>query len=215
MNAPHGIALHRDNIYVTDCGSDRVFHFKMEQQIRLVATFGSGRGSSDEQLYTPRGLTVSTDGDVFVADCDNNRIKILDESLRFKRHVTHQSMKQPQDVKLSRDEMFVLCESSPCILVFSHAGEMTRSLVTRGYGMQVSYAEFFCLDAQQNLIISDFGADNVKIFSKDGILLHTIGQEGQRRGLIYHPTGIALTKSLNLVIVSSNDNFGLQIFSCK
>ena len=215
MRCPWGIALHRDNIYVTDPLSYSVFHFKMEQQIRHVATFGSGRGSSDEQLNYPRGLTVSTDGDVFVVDCDNDRIKFLDRSLRFKRHVTHQSMKYPLDVKLTRDEMYVLCDSSPCVLVLSHAGEMTRSLVTRGDGMQVSDAHFFCLDAEQNLLISDYGAHDVKIFSKDGTYLHTVGQEGHERGMIYHPKGIALTKELNLVIVSNNNNFGLQIFSCK
>ena len=187
----------------------------MEQQIRHVATFGSGKGSSDEQLDKPLGLTVSTDGDVFVADRNNDRIKILDQSLRFKRHVTHQSMKNPRDVKLTRDEMYVLCDSSPCILVLSHAGEMTRSLVTRGDGMQVYNAEFFCLDAEQNVLISDYSAHDVKIFSKDGTYLHTVGQEGHERGMLYHPMGIALTKDMNLVIVSDNYNFGLQIFSCK
>ena len=215
MIFPRGIALHRDNIYVTSLTSDSVFHFKMEQQIRHVATFGSGEGSSDEQLNYPRGLTVSTDGDVFVADHNNHRIKILDQSLRFKRHVTHQSMKNPRDVKLTRDEIYVLCDSSPCMLVLSHAGEMTRSLVTRGDGMQVSDADFFCLDAEQNVLISDFEAHDVKIFSKDGTYLHAVGQEGRERGMLYHPKGIALTKDLNLVIVSDNNNFGLQIFSCK
>ena len=215
MSNPWGIALHRDNIYVTDLMSSAVFHFKMEQQICHVAPFGSGKGSSDEQLNYPRGLTVSTDGDVFVADCDNDRIKILNQSLRFKRHVTHQSMKNPRDVKLTRDEMYVLCGSSPCVLVLSHAGEMTRSLITRSDGMQVYNPLFFCLDAEQNLLISDCGAHDVKIFSKGGTYLHTVGQEGQERGMLYHPKGIALTRDLNLVIVSGNRNFGLQIFSFK
>ena len=217
MNDLCGIALHRDNIYVTDLKSDSVFRFKREQQIRHVAMFGSGKGSSGEQLNNPLGLTVSTDGDVFVADCNNHRIKILDQSLRFKRHVTHQLMKKPLNVKLTRDEMYVLCDSSPCVLVLSHAGEMTRSLVTRGNGMQVSNADagFFCLDAEQNVLISDNGAHDVKIFSKDGTYLHTVGQEGHERGMLYHPRGIALTKDLNLVIVSNSNNFVLQIFSCK
>ena len=215
MFIPHGIALHRDNIYVTNIWTNAVFHFKMEQQIRHVATFGRGRGSSDKQLNNPFGLTVSTDGDVFVTDYNNHRIKILDPSLRFKRHVTHQSMKNPQDVKLTRDEMYVLCDDSPCVRVFSHSGEMTRSLVTRGDGMQVSDAWFFCLDAQQNLLISDEGTHNVKIFSKDGTCLHTVGQEGQGRGTLSYSKGVALTKDLNLVIVSNNKNFCLQIFSCK
>ena len=211
-----GIALHGDNIYMTDKNRNTVLHFKMEQQIRHVVTFGSGRGSSDEQLDFPRGLTVSTDGDVFVADTDNHRIKILDESLRFKRHVTHQSMKEPQDVKLSRDEMFVLCDSSPCVLVFSHAGEMTRSLVTCGDGTHVSKnALYFCLDAEQNLLISDWGDDSVKIFSKEGIYLHTVGQSGKESGMLNHPMGIALTKDLNLVTVCQNNIFRLQVFSSK
>ena len=214
MRCPWGIALHRDNIYVTDRMSDSVFQFKMEQQIRYVATFGSGKGFSDEQLTCPRGLTVSTDGDVFVADCNNHRIKILDESLRFKRHVTHQSMKNPLDVKLTRDEMYVLCKSSPCVLVLSHAGEMTRSLVTRGNGMQVYNPLYFCLDAEQNVLISDYRAHDVKIFSKDGTYLHTVGQEGHERGMLYCPMGISLTKNMKLVIVSVSNNFGLQIFSC-
>ena len=215
MHSPCGIALHRDNIYVTNTFSHVVFHFKMEQQIRHVATFGSGKGSSDEQLDFPSGLTVSTDGDVFVVDFFNHRIKILDQSLRFKRHVTHQSMKYPQDVKLTRDEMYVLCDSSPCVLVLSHAGEMTRSLVTRGDGMQVDHAFFFCLDAEQNLLISDNRAHDVKIFSKDGTHLHTVGQEGHERGMLYDPMGIALTKDMSLVIVSDSKNCHLQIFSCK
>ena len=45
MTSPWGIALHRDNIYVTGKMSHTMFHFKMEQQIRHVATFGSGEGS--------------------------------------------------------------------------------------------------------------------------------------------------------------------------
>ena len=215
MNSPCGIDIHKDNIYVTGDMSDTVCHFKMEQQIRHVATFGSGKGSSDEQFDHLRGLAVSIDGDVFVADLGNNRIKILDQSLRFKRHVTHQSLKKPRDIKLTRNEMYVLCGDSPCVHVLSHAGEMTRSLVTSGDGMQVSKgAYFFCFDAKQNLLISDWGASKVKIFSKDGTYLHTVGQQDQETGKL-RPRGIALTKNLNLVIVSHINNFRLQIFSYK
>ena len=60
--------------------------------------------------------------------------------------------------------------------------------------MQVTNAMFICLDAEQNTLISNYGAHNVKIFSKDGILLHTVGQ-GHGRGMLLQPRGIALTKS--------------------
>ena len=55
MTYPWGIAIHGDNIYVTDTMSHAVFHFKIEQQIRHIATFGS-KGSYDVQLNDPHGL---------------------------------------------------------------------------------------------------------------------------------------------------------------
>ena len=214
MRVPHGIAIHRDNLYVTDRGAHAVFRFKIEADMRLVAKLGSW-GSGVGQFDCPYGLSVSPNGDVFVADSDNHRIQILDDSLHFQRSITHQTMEHPRDIKLTPDEVFVLCHVSPCILVFSHAGEEIRSLVTRGDGMQIGSAFFFCLDKKQNLLISDWKNDQVRIFSKEGTHLHTIGQRGQQAGMFYLPRGIVLTKKLKLVIVSWNGNCRLQIYSCQ
>ena len=122
MIAPWGIAIHRDNLYVTDRRAHAVFRFKIEADMRLVAKLGS-QGSGMGQLGCPLGLSVSPNGDVFLADIGNNRIQNLDDSLHFQRSITHQTMQYPRDIKLTPDEVFVLCAVSPCILVFSHAGE--------------------------------------------------------------------------------------------
>ena len=215
MIAPHGIAIHRDNLYVTDTATHAVFQFKIEADMRLVAKLGS-RGSGVGQFYCPRGLSVSPNGDVFIADSGNNRIQVLDDSLHFQRSITHQTMEHPYDVKLTPDEVFVLCAVSPCILVFSHAGEKLRSLVTRGgIGMQIGSADFFCLDKKQNLLICGWSNHQVRIFSKEGTHLHSIGQPGHQAETLYLPMGIVLTKNLKLVIVSSNNTCRLQIYSCQ
>ena len=219
MRKPHGIAIHRDNLYVTDTRVHAVFQFKIEVDIRLVAKLGS-EGPGIGQFNSPRGLTVSTNGDVFVTDSNNNRIQILDDSLHFQREITHQTMEQPHDVKLTPDEVYVLCRVSPCILVFSHAGEKIRQLITRGYrgigmGMQIELASFFCLDRKQNLLISDWRNHEVRIFSKEGTHLHTIGEHGDEVGKLFSPKGIVLTKNLKLIIVSKNNNYRLQIFCCQ
>ena len=207
MIAPHGIAIDRDNLYVTDTEAHVVFQFKIEGEMRLVAKLGS-QGSKRGQFDCPVGLTVSTNGNVFVADYDNNRIQILDDSLHFQKLITHQTMENPSDVKLTPDEVYVLCALSPCILVFSHAGEKIRSLVTRGLGMQIRSVSFFCLDRQQNLLISDYYNKQVRIFSKEGTHLHSI-----TLGMSAYPEGILITKDLKLIIVSKNDNCSLQVFS--
>ena len=213
MREPYGIAIHRDSLYVTDKGAHAVFHFKIETDMRLVAKIGS-EGSGVGQFNIPLGLTVSTNGDVFVADSNNHRIQILDDTLHFKSLITHQTMKCPRDIKLTPDEVFVLCCGSPCIRVFSHAGEEIRSLITQGIGMQVGLACFFCLDRKQNLLISDCLNHLIRIFSKEGTHLHSIGTTGHEVGMFKFPFGIVLTKNLKLVIVSHNDNCSLQIYSC-
>ena len=213
MRLPYGLAIHGDYMYVTDIKLHAIFQFKMEPQFSLVTKQGK-KGSQIGEVNSPLNLTVSTNGDVYVADCWNNRVQILNSSLQHLRTLTEQLTVSPRDIKLTADEVYVLCEDNPCVLVFSHAGERLRSLVSRGYQMQVTEPFYFCLDAAENIIISDFSADRIQIFSKEGNLINTIGERGQQPGMLYLPSGLALTKQLSLVVVFRNDNFTLQIFSC-
>ena len=206
MIEPWGIAIHRDNLYVTDTRVDAVFQFKIEIDMRLVAKLGS-KGSGIGQFNCPFGLTVSTNGDVFVADSNNNRIQILDDSLHFQREITHQTMKYPYDVKLTPDEVYVLCENS-YIYVLTYTGNMIRAFYTLpGYSFFIT--SFFCLDAEQNIIFGDRDNDNILILTKEGTLLHTIQQP---QDSIYL-TGIALTKNLKIVTVYTNAPNKLIIYS--
>ena len=99
--------------------------------------------------------------------------------------------------------------------MFSHAGDKLRSLLSSGYLMQVAHPDYFCLDAAENIIMSDYSAHRVQIFSKEGNLIKTMGEEGQHPGMFYHPAGLALTKELSLVVVSINKNFSFHIFSSQ
>ena len=208
MELPSGIAIHGDNVYVSDTAAHAVFQFKLGNAIQLVARIGT-RGSGIGQFNSPDSLSVSYNGDVYVADCNNHRIEILSSSLQHRRTLTQQPINQPTDVKLTADTVYVLCREYPCVRVFSHAGEMLRSVVTQGipaYGISR-----FCLDKSENIIISDRLANNIKVFSKEGTHIHTLGGQA---GEIIRPTGLAITNQLSLVVVSHNPNQGLKIYSC-
>ena len=213
MESLWGIAIYQGNLYVTDWKLHAVFHLKIEADLRLVARIGS-RGSGIGQFYHPRQLSISTNGDVYIADRNNDRIQILDSSLHPISEVTHKSMHRPYDVQLSIEEMYVITpEDSPCLHVFNHTGHKIRSLITCGGGMQVNRPLFFCLDIKKNLIISDWGSHQIKIFSNEGVLLHTIGRSGWHRARMFdHPQGLAPTSNLSLATVSFNTDYGLQIF---
>ena len=153
MKYPYSIAVHRDNMYVTDLQEHSIFHFKesrfrvvarveirgssisgvikdsifpfkTEAAIRLESIIGN-RGSGIGQFNWPVQLAVSLNGDVFVADFYNNRVQILDGNLHYQRHLSLDSSTLSRDIKLTQDEVYILCRrfqfipSSPCIKVFS------------------------------------------------------------------------------------------------
>ena len=80
MRLPWGLAIHGDYLYVTDMELHAIFQFKIEPQFSLVTKQGN-RGSPIGEFNFPANLTVSTNGDVYVADCGNNRVQILNSSL--------------------------------------------------------------------------------------------------------------------------------------
>ena len=167
MIEPYGIAIHGTNMYLTDSRADEIFQFKIETGFPFVTKQGTA-GMQIGDLYNSRNLTVSNDGDVYVADCMNMRVLILNSSLIHLRYFTEELIRYPLDIKLTADEVYVLCEDNPCIHVFSHAGEILRSLVSRGGLLQVTGPYFFCLDSAGNIIFSDNFAHDLKIFTKEG-----------------------------------------------
>ncbi|KAI6661282.1 Na-Ca exchanger/integrin-beta4 domain protein [Oopsacas minuta] len=216
MHHPYGIAIHVDNVYVTDTRVHAVFLFKIETSYPLIAELGT-RGSQIGQFNDPHNLAVSTNGDVYVTDYCNHRIQILNSSLQSIRNLTEQPIKYPRDIKLTADEVYVLCVDNPCILVLSHAGERLRSLVSMGRQRDVCDSHFFCIDSAKNIIISDYMFGKVKIFNKEGTLIHTIEIGRQDERLTYPlglGQGLVLTKDLNLVLVYLHSDYCLRIFSC-
>ena len=212
LKSPCGILIHLDNIYVTDTDQPAIFLFKLPD-LTMVKRVGK-RGSGKKEFNEPRQLAISPNQHLYVADTYNNRLQILSANLAFQGSLRHQTMTQPVDVKFSNNEIFVLgYRDNPCIHVFSLSGEKSRSLVTRGgIGMQVNRAYFFCLDGHNNIVISDWSAHNIKVFSPEGDLLHTIEQQGQQAGMFKYPEGIAINNK-KLICLSNNSNFCLQIYS--
>ena len=114
MKVPYGLAIHGDNLYVTDTELHVIFQFKTEHQFSLVTMQGN-RGSQTAEFNCPLNLTVSTNGDVYVADCNNCRVQILNSSLQHLRNLTEQLTEYPPYIKVTVDEVYVLCYDNPCV----------------------------------------------------------------------------------------------------
>ena len=210
---PYGIAISEDNnVFVSDHGSHCVYKFKLPK-FKLVTKVGK-EGTGLNQFWYPSHLTVTTDRSVLVPDRDNDRIVVMDTDLKHKRYIKHQTMTNPRDVKVNNNKVYILSnQDSPCLHVFSMTGEKIRSLITcDGKGnAQVRRCYSFCFDKKQNILMSDVRARNIKVFSQEGVLLHTLGDTPSEDKTI-RPQGITLTDTNKIICTSYNTNFGLNIF---
>ena len=215
VSSPTGIAISGEDVFVSDTGFHCVFKFKFKFPTFLSVNMVGKEGTGAGQFQSPRGLTVA-DWYVYVADHGNNRIAVMSTGLQHSNYITHQTMTSPYDVKVNNNnnQLYVLSDTdSPCLHVFSLTGEKIRSLITRDTNgnAQVRRCESFCLDKKLNILMADYGAGNIKVFSQEGALLHTLGdtQDGDKT---ITPIGIALTDNNKIICISVDTNCFLHIF---
>ena len=80
FNAPVGVAVIEDKIFVADTYNDRI---RVIQNGKVSTVAGSEQGFSDEtaiqaKFDTPANLAVWKDGKILVADAGNNRIRVIE-----------------------------------------------------------------------------------------------------------------------------------------
>ena len=140
-------------------------------------------------------------------------VSVFSNLLQYKQTIGQRSLRFPRDV-LTTDKVVVLDLSPNCIHFFSRSGDLLTSCVSRGedQGCLVWNPHFFCLDCEQNILVSDLEHHAIKILSNSGELLHTIGREGNGKGEFIEPYGIAISNSGILFVLSDNPNYCLQLF---
>ena len=74
LEAPHGIHLDHDYVYVTDWDRECVSVFTTSGT--FITTFGK-MDSGEGELNSPCGITTDEDGLVYVCDTVNSRVQVL------------------------------------------------------------------------------------------------------------------------------------------
>ena len=203
MKCPYGIAIHRDNIYLTDYKEHCVTHFrKKDEKINFIFKFGS-RGRNNDQFIYPGQLAVSPEGELYIPDLVNKRIQILGESLNYLRTLKHEYITSPRDIKIKSVELYILNSTPNCILVISKKGNFLRYLLFQDSIGELSSPHFFCLDSEGNFLVSDADTNLINVFLMDEERVQILGNVQNEYwkianlgGLIYY-NGKVLTMPSN------------------
>ena len=214
MKSPHGIAIHKTNLYLTDYKEHCVTHYTQEgDQINFAHKFGS-RGRNNDQFSYPGQLAVSPEGELYIPDRTNKRIQILDETLKYKRTIKHESITHPRDVKLKDFEIFVLNSTPHCILVFSQDGMLITSLLLEELSKTIHTPNFFCMNSQDLFLITDNESKLINVFLITAGLSKTIGGSINLPFEIDRINGIAWVNN-NAITIFSTENIKPQIITIE
>ena len=200
---PLSVVIYGDRILISQY-KHCILNYQLNgKSISKIGKYGNG----ELEFNCPTRLTIDESiGNIYVSDYSNNRIQILSQDFHFISQFGKDIIKYPRDVKLSKEYIFVFDESNPCLHLFNYNHILQRSVISRGKGMQVVNPFYFFIDQTNNILISDYGSDSIRIFNEEFQLIHEISVSP-------NPMGITVDKRGRVIVVCRTEKNCLQIFS--
>ena len=207
MYSPHSLAIYENRILISQGYSWNRTSCILNYQLdgKFISRIGR-HGTTDLEFCNTFGLTINqTNGDIYVCDRDNKRIQIISKDFKFISKFGEDSLSEPRDIKLSKDYIYVLDASNPCVYLFDYDHILQKKQITRGEGMLVSNPYLFFIDDSDNLLISDKGSNSILIFNPLFEFIHKISVSD-------YPMGIVIDKHRRIIVVSQSNNNCIQLF---
>ena len=125
FNRPSDIALDAaGDLYISDgYGNSRVHKFTSDG--KLLFSWGEPGKTGPGEFHVPHGVWVHTDGRVFVADRENNRIQIFDAEGKYLDEWG--GLARPCDIYIDEDEILYVPELDGFMSILSIEGDIIAS----------------------------------------------------------------------------------------
>ena len=212
LDKPFGIALDKkENLYIADRNNNRVRKVSPEGIITTVAGDGGFFFMGDNgpayraSVAAPTGVAVDKEGNLYIADRNNNRIRVVDRLGMIRTVAGTGQQDYNGDSEVARETNLYLpfgltVDSNNNILVIDRSHYRIRRIdpksgkveTVAGNGVKLfagdggpaagatlSFPHGMCVDEEDNLIFSDKGHYRIRKITADGVI-STIGGDGIR-----------------------------------
>ena len=215
---PKGVAITPDYfILVSD--NRRIQKISMDGD--HVASVYSEKGSGRQQFNIPDGIAISPiTGQVYIADCCNHRIQVLNPDLTFshsfgKKGSANGQFNEPRDIAIdSQGLVYVTDSGNHRIQKFTPNGKFVAQFGRKGSGLgQLSNPCGITIDTAGTGLVYVFEGDNdrVSVFTSDGVFVSSFGRYGSNIDQFNLPLGLRFDKK-GFLYVCDADNKRLVIY---
>ena len=203
LNEPFGICLSKNDIFVTD----QVTHLlKFNKSGKYLKQAGS-RGITPGCFTTIAGLCCE-EGLVYVCDFSMQQIQIFDLELNFMKTFAYGEIRLPVDISVHSNTLYILSKDQNSIYCYNKDLQLLNTVQLTGQKIPMTVALFFTIDSKGNFLISDLSNNEIRIFSPNGVLKHTLG-----RGHLQYLAGIALDNTGAIVCVITSKELAFRNIS--
>ncbi len=179
-------------------------------------------------LLNPRGVAVTANGEIYVADTDHNRIAVLDGNGDLLRTIGESAtgsgdaglLRQPWGVAVGPDgNIYVADTWNHRIQVFTPDGDLLRLWGHQGVMPDDASSDAFwgprdvTVGADGSVYVADTGNKRVRVYTAEGEFLRDIGSSGAELGQMDEPVGLALNPVDGALYVAEAWNQRIQVFA--
>jgi 4-amino-4-deoxy-L-arabinose transferase-like glycosyltransferase len=167
-------------------------------------------GDGPGEFLEPRGVAVSLQGVVYVADTGNHRLQVFDAAGEFLGEWGEGVLGEPFDLAVGQDgRVYVVDPELDSVLVFSSEGRLAERW---GEGWGLFDPRGVDLDLEGNVYVANTGANVIVKVSAGGQVLRSYGKTGTGPGALSQPTDVAVDDQGNLYIVDT-ENERIQVLN--
>ncbi|NIN67110.1 MAG: phospholipid carrier-dependent glycosyltransferase, partial [Anaerolineae bacterium] len=169
-------------------------------------------GDGPGQFKEPRGVAVSLEGTVYVADTGNGRVLVFDASGEFLKQWGQGVLAEPFDLALDgHGQLYVVDPGHDRLFVYSADGELLSGW---GEGWWLFDPRGVGVDQDGYVYVANTGGSVVLRVSPQGEVVSQYGSLGSGEGQLNQPTDVAVDDEGNLYVVDT-DNARVQVFDSE
>ena len=205
----------KDNIYVTDSESGKVFVFEPGGKLsRVIGSLKGGEG----RFKRPTGIAVDSAAQrIYVTDTLRNQIFVMDMQGNVLEKIGKKGSGDgefnfPTELRLDGPNLIVVDAMNFRVQVLSRSGVFQYAIGRLGDERgEMFRPKAVGIDSEGHLYVVEGLSGIVQVFNREGQLLYYFGQRGSGFGDFQLPTGLFIDRADRVYVVDSY-NQRVQVF---